>query len=162
MPLFLVRHAHAGSRHKWDGPDELRPLSRRGRDRAEEIAALLGDEPIERVLSSPLVRCVESVEPLAAKRGLEVEAVDALREGARLAESIGLVEDLAAAGTTAVLCSHGDVIPDVLTGLARRGARLDPDGALPKGSIWVLEVRDGAVSEARYAGSGPPPSTPRG
>lgn len=159
MPLYLVRHAHAGSRHKWDGPDELRPLSRKGRGRAEEIGELLAGCGVERVLSSPLVRCVQSVEPLAARIGTEVERSDPLREGASLAESIGLVEELAAAGTTAVLCSHGDVIPEVLTALARRGARLDRDGALPKGSIWVLDVAGGVVTDARYAGSGPPPST---
>ncbi len=153
MPLYLVRHAHAGSRREWDGPDAARPLSPKGRRRAVEIGELLAESGVERVLSSPLVRCVETMEPLATLLDVEVERSEPLREGASPTASIGLVEELAAAGTVAALCSHGDVIPDVLAGLARRGARLDPDGACPKGSIWVLDVHGGVVTDARYAGN---------
>ena len=82
MTLYLVRHAKAGSRSSWDGDDRLRPLTKMGRREAEGIADLLRDAPLERVLSSPYVRCTETVAPLAARRGLEVEEHDALAEGA--------------------------------------------------------------------------------
>lgn len=157
MPLYLVRHAHAGRRDAWVGPDGHRPLSEKGRRRADELAEQLAGLGIARILSSPLVRCVETVDPLAERLGLPVEHSEALREGAALAAGIALVEELAASGTVAALCSHGDVIPELLAGLARRGARLDPDGAVPKGSVWVLHVRDGEVVEAAYAGVGPLP-----
>ncbi|QGG94537.1 SixA phosphatase family protein [Actinomarinicola tropica] len=157
MPLYLVRHAHAGRRDAWVGPDGHRPLSDKGRRRADELGQELADLGIARILSSPLIRCVETMEPLAARLGLSVEHDDALREGAALAAGITLVEGLAREGTVAALCSHGDVIPELLAGLARRGARLDPDGACPKGSVWVLHVRDGEVVEADYAGLGPLP-----
>lgn len=156
MSLYVIRHAHAGSRHGWDGPDGDRPLSTKGRARAGEIGEQLGTDGIERVLTSPLVRCVETVEPLAARLGLAVEHAEALREGARLADTIDLVESLAAAGTVAALCSHGDVIPELLAGLARRGVPLDPDGACPKGSIWRLPIEAGTVARAEYLGATAP------
>src|SRR5690606_11594116 len=98
-------------------------------------------------------RCVQTMEPLAALLGLEIGRSDALVEGAALAAGVELVERLAADGTVAALCSHGDVIPDLLAALARRGAVLDPDGACPKGSIWILHTHDGDVTEAVYAGT---------
>jgi phosphohistidine phosphatase SixA len=156
VPIYLVRHAHAGSRRKWEGPDAERPLSRRGRDRAEEIGVTLGGVGVARILSSPYLRCVQTVEPLAATLDLPLEHTTALAEGAALAESVGLVEDLAATGTVAALCSHGDVIPDILAGLARRGADVER-GTCPKGSIWVLHTHEGVVTAARDAGTGPLP-----
>lgn len=154
MRIFLVRHAHAGSRREWDEPDHLRPLSDKGWRRADEIASELADSRIERLLSSRYVRCTQSFEPLAAKLSLPVEDHPALAEGATLASGIELIESLIAADTTAALCSHGDIIPELLAGLGRRGAVLDPNGACPKGSVWTLEVDGQAVSRAIYNGAG--------
>jgi broad specificity phosphatase PhoE len=137
MTVFLVRHAKAGSRHSFDGPDELRPLSRKGRDQADALVAVLGGEPLTRILTSRYVRCRETVEPLAGKLGLEVEDHDALAEGASMAEGVALLRSLA--GTSAVLCTHGDVIPTVLEAFADLdGLELPPDFRYPKGSTWKL------------------------
>ena len=154
VPLYVVRHAHAGSRGDWVAPDGDRPLSGKGRRRADEIARALAEVGITEIWSSPLARCVQTMEPLAALLGIQVGRSDALAEGAALAAGVELVERLATAGTGAALCSHGDVIPDLLAALARRGTRLDPDGACPKGSIWILRTHDGVVTEAVYAGTG--------
>ena len=152
VPIYVVRHAHAGSRGNWDGPDRERPLSERGRSQADAIAGHLADAGIAEIWTSPFVRCVETVEPLAEKCDLVIGRTDALAEGAPLATTVELVEGLATAGTTAALCSHGDVIPDLLAGLARRGAELDPKGSCPKGSVWVLHTDDGRIVRADYAG----------
>jgi len=72
MP-YLVRHAHAGDKRAWAGPDRLRPLSEPGRREANGLLTQLGDDPITRILSSPTVRCLQTVEPLARRRGLPVE-----------------------------------------------------------------------------------------
>lgn len=151
MRIFLVRHAHAGSRSAWDDADHLRPLSPKGWARANELALELADEGIGRLLSSSFVRCTQTLGPLAAKVGVDIVDHVALTEGASLASGIDLIEELLAAGTTAALCSHGDVIPELLVGLARRGTLIDPDGACPKGSVWILEVADRAVTRAVYA-----------
>ena len=61
MAVLLVRHAKAGSRKDWSGDDRLRPLSKAGHRQAEALVPLLVGYPITRVLSSPFVRCVQTV-----------------------------------------------------------------------------------------------------
>ena len=83
MIVYLVRHARAGHRATWQGEDDsLRPLDERGRRQADALVAQLADREFARILSSPFARCVQTVEPLAEARGLPVEAVDSLAEGA--------------------------------------------------------------------------------
>jgi phosphohistidine phosphatase SixA len=139
--LYLVRHAHAGDRLGWDGPDAERPLSKKGRRQAEAIADVLGVHPIGRVLSSPAVRCLQTAGPIAARLGVEIEANPAFAEGAALPEARALVDQLASDGKDAILCGHGDLIPAVLHDLELEGVRLEGVGCA-KGSIWHL-VADG-------------------
>lgn len=147
MTVHLVRHAKAGSRQRWDGPDDRRPLSKRGRTQAAAMAARLADAPIEHVFSSPYLRCVETVEPLASRLGTRVEAADGLAEGAPLAEALRLLEKVG--DRTVVLCTHGDVLGDVIGHAARHGVRLDGEG-YEKGCTWELELEAGAIVSARY------------
>ena len=149
MSLYLVRHAKAGSRRNWDGPDHARPLSGKGRRQAEGLVHLLADRPVQRVLSSPYVRCVQTVEPLAEKLGLTVEEAPSLAEGAAPSEAVELLRALAS--STAVLCTHGDLIPPVLDTLAAtEGLPLPPGYPFAKGSVWELEVVTGRWLAARY------------
>ena len=71
-----------GDRDDWVGDDRLRPLDGRGRNQASRLPELLGDYEIARVLSSPAVRCVQTVEPLARSRGLDIEVREELSEEA--------------------------------------------------------------------------------
>jgi 8-oxo-dGTP diphosphatase len=151
MDVFVVRHAKAGSRRKWDGDDTLRPLSRNGRTEAKRLVALLGETGVTRVLTSPYTRCVQTVEPLAGALGLEVELEDDLAEGAAWFHALALAEQ---ADAPIVLCSHGDVIGDLMHHLSKRGVPLDDD-RIEKGSTWVLQVEGGDVVKARYL---PPPT----
>jgi phosphohistidine phosphatase SixA len=142
--VLLIRHAKAGDRERWTSPDHLRPLTRPGQRQAEALVTLLAGERVERVLTSPYARCVQTVEPLAAARGLRVEETDALAEGAGLHPLRGLLET---AGDAA-LCTHGDVVHDCVEWLHERGVAVD--GGLAKGSTWVLDVIGGEVVAARY------------
>jgi broad specificity phosphatase PhoE len=152
VTILLVRHTHAGDRAAWTGDDRLRPVSDRGVRQAEALVDLLAPYPVDRVRSSPYVRCVQSVVPLADARGLEVEEDDTLAEGT----PFDLVQRLlATAGDEhTVLCSHGDVIAAVVTDLHQRGVDLGPAGLVwPKASTWVLE---GAPSSPRVSYLPPP------
>ena len=121
MSVVLLRHASAGDRDTWDGDDRLRPLDKRGRRRAEALRDRLLAAGVTRVLSSPYLRCVQTVEPL----GLEIELDDRLAEGAprrATLELLGEVDD-------AVACTHGDVIENVLGRSLKKGeAVLFPEG----------------------------------
>jgi 8-oxo-dGTP diphosphatase len=141
MAVYLVRHADAGARHEWHQPDDLRPLTDAGDAQAAALVGLLGGRPITRILSSPAMRCRETVAPLAVHLGLDIELAAPLLEGAELDESLALLRSVAA--EEAVLCSHGDVIPDVIGWLMGKGMRTGPDRRCQKGSVWVLES-DGA------------------
>jgi 8-oxo-dGTP diphosphatase len=74
--LLLVRHAWAGDRTEWKGDDRLRPLDERGLRQAQDLVAALERFTIDVILTSPYARCVQTVEPLAAVRGLDQLVVD--------------------------------------------------------------------------------------
>lgn len=146
MPLLLVRHASAMRRREWSKPDRVRPLTPRGYAQADALADLLAPYGAARVLTSPYVRCVETVEPLAARLGVPVEAVDDLAEGAGAAFAHRLPDDI-----TLVVCSHGDVLP-VLFDAVAPGATIDQaDFPCAKGSTWVI------ADDRRSARYLPPP-----
>ena len=151
MALYLVRHAKAGQRGRWDGPDHLRPLTKAGRAQAEALAAWLANEPISRLLSSPYVRCVQTLEPLAEKLALEVEITEHLTEAIHFGPALDLLTVLP---DHSVLCSHGDLIPDIMEALARQGTVIDGPADWRKGSTWVLQCEDGQVIRAHAV---PPP-----
>jgi phosphohistidine phosphatase SixA len=121
----LLRHAAAGDRAQWDGDDFHRPLNAKGRRQAAELVELLRPFGVRRVVSSPYVRCVQTVEPLAAALGLQLEQDDRLAEG----EGAAAADLLSEQGV--VCCTHGDIAE----ALVRRG--------LKKGAAVVVE--DGAV-----------------
>lgn len=152
--IHLVRHGSAGDRRQWDGPDHERPLNEKGLFQAEMLGAALSDVGVERLLSSPYVRCMQTLEPLGATLGVEVERTDALAEGAGASTIARLLDEIG--GSTAVLCSHGDVIPDMLKRLHGTGVRFLSPYECKKGSTWVVGHDGKEYTEARYV---PPPST---
>lgn len=141
MTVYLVRHASAGSRNDADPNDDERPLDQVGHLQADKLAAWLQHEPVERILTSPYLRCRQSVEPLAAALGLEVEVSDALAEGTPVERSWKLLAEVA--DRTVVLCSHGDVIPDLVRRAQGRGMHVPGKSGCAKGSVWTLQHWDG-------------------
>jgi 8-oxo-dGTP diphosphatase len=148
MTTYLVRHAKAGDRSQWDGPDDLRPLSKTGRRQAGGLVKQLDGEPVEHVVTSPYVRCRQTVEPLAERRRLAVDLADELIEGALVGDALRLIDKFAY--THAVLCTHGDVLGNVLENLERRGVPLGNIKKLEKGCTWVLEFDDGEIVSGHY------------
>jgi phosphohistidine phosphatase SixA len=136
--LLVVRHASAGDRSAWIGDDRLRPLDDRGLAQARWLRDELSASRPTRVISSPYARCTQTVAPLAETIGVDVEERLELAEGsssAALAPLLAELRDLPAA----VLCSHGDVIGDLVH-----------SGRCKKGSIWVLEWQDGIAVPSGY------------
>ena len=146
--VYLVRHAHAGSKAAWDGPDLARPLSATGRRQATGLVARLLHYPVHRILCSPAERCRQTVEPLARQRGLAVEATDVLGVDATADRVLELLADPAI--RNAVLCTHGELIGQVFDELLAEGLDLSGRPRWPKGSTWVLGRDGGHVAEASY------------
>ena len=151
--VYLIRHAHAGDRAKWSGPDDQRPLSDKGWRQARGLVALLAAEQIDAIATSPSLRCAQTVQPLAGARALAVDDVDVLLEGHNPREAFAWLEAQAAAGSIAA-CSHGDIVPAVLDLAAAAGAALPAERRWQKGSTWVLETEQRRWLSGRYL---PPP-----
>jgi len=148
MAAYVVRHAKAGDREDWQGDDRLRPLTKSGRQQAEALAELLKTEPIDRILSSPYVRCLQTVEPLAARRKLPIEPRKDLEEGAGGESVIRIVEE--AKGQNVVLSTHGDVVEELLERLIEQGVVARARASNEKGGTWILYDENGRITSARY------------
>ena len=143
MALFLVRHAKAG--HREFGPvDRERSLSADGHAQAKALVKYLADITVTRLLTSPFTRCRQTLAPLADATGLGLENTFQLAEGAPFEPVLQLLSELP---DGSVLCSHGDLIPDVMQALVRRGLTINGDENWSKGSVWVLECTDGQMTQ---------------
>jgi phosphohistidine phosphatase SixA len=146
--VLLIRHAHAGSRRDPHVPDRDRHLSPKGLKQARALVKVLEAYSPQRILSSPAVRCVETVSPLAEANHLKVEEDDALAEGAGLV-ALALVRRVT--NEKIALCTHGDVIPEILVALADEDhLDLGPRPRQAKGSAWVLEAEGSRFVKALY------------
>ena len=117
MSVVLLRHASAGDRDDWDGDDLLRPLDDRGRRQALALRVLAA-RGFARILSSPYVRCIETLEPLAATLAIAIDVDARLAEGAEPDEALALLSEL----DGGVACTHGDVVEALLGHHLKKGA----------------------------------------
>jgi len=154
--IVLVRHADAGDKHRWAARDELRPLSPKGLRHAEEsIVPLLAGLGVTRLLSSPALRCLQTLLPTGARLGLVVEPCDELAVRAPVDLLLQLLEEPST--DQAALCTHGETLTALSKAWNRTGRTvLDTDGAAaalagtPKGGAWIIDGYHGATATARY------------
>lgn len=142
--LVVLRHASARSRKAWRGDDRDRPLLQAGRAHALRLVPALAAYDVDRVVSSPALRCLETVAPFAETVGVGPERDDRLsEEDARGAGVRALVERLVDDGGRtrrgALLCTHRPVLPRVFAALGL------PDPALDPGELVVVHLRKGRV-----------------
>jgi 8-oxo-dGTP diphosphatase len=150
--VYLVRHAKAGERRVWFDADDLRPLSKQGVKQAEAIATRLAAKGATDLYSSPFLRCLQTLEPLAERLGTNIHVDDRLAEDQSFEGAlvlIGEVED------GAVLCSHGDVIPATIDALVRRGMEVQTPADWRKGTVWVLKRKGDRITNGKVW---PPPT----
>lgn len=147
--FYVVRHGKAGDRAAWTGDDRRRPLSKKGMEQADRLVSVLAPFPISAVFSSPFLRCVQTVEPLARARKLDIKQSPSLEEGSGLE---GLGEFLGDRSLdAAVLSTHGDIVEELVEDLVSREVIQPGYGGAEKGCTWVLEVDEHGVAErARY------------
>lgn len=147
--FYVVRHAKAGDRDGRSGDDRKRPLTAKGRKQAEELASRLESFRVSAICSSPYARCVQTVEPLARTRKLRIETSPSLQEGRGLAGLAEFFRDRTLADV--VLCTHGDIVFELVEDLVARNVIRAGDGGYQKGSTWALEVDEhGIPVRARY------------
>jgi len=150
--VYLLRHAKAGERRVWTGDDVARPLSRQGWKQAHAVSERLAGKGVSTIHSSPYVRCVQTVEPLAELIGTEITIDDRLAEDSPFEPVLDL---LAHVDGSAVLCSHGDVIPATIEALVRRGMEVQSSVDWRKATVWVLRRKGDRITKGKVW---PPPS----
>jgi len=143
VAVHLVRHGSAGTRNDLDPRDAERHLDERGHRQAEALADVLADRRVTTIVSSSADRCVETVDPLARRLGLRVVATHELFEGADTDAAWALLATAADADGDALLCSHGDVIPELIRRAQLRGMEIPGRSGCGKGSRWTLTGWDG-------------------
>lgn len=152
MKLYLVRHAKAGSRSDWDGDDLDRPLSKNGWWQAEALADRFAKRSIVALITSPYVRCRQTLEPIARRLDLDIATDHRLAEGEPFEPVLTLLDELP---DGSVLCSHGDIVPATMAALERRGCAITGVADWRKATVWVLERDpDGLITGAK---AWPPP-----
>lgn len=158
--IELVRHAKAAARERWWGrPDHERPLTDAGWAQARGLAAeLVAAGPVDALYSSPYLRCVQTLEPLAADVGLPVFDAEGLAEARTLPVSdggnawvsaawlagrgLGFLDEVARThrGGRVVACSHGDLIPALLAAVIGRDGLDHTDVRCRKGARYTLTL----------------------
>jgi phosphohistidine phosphatase SixA len=151
--IVLARHGHAEPKQTWSGQDADRPLLARGRRQAELLARNLAKLRPTRIISSPALRCLQTVQPLGRRTGLDVEVLSWLAPdaGETAREGVLALARNEPSSACVVLCTHREVLVDVLPYLAemfevKLGHRLP--GA--KGGTWVLEFRKKKLVRVTY------------
>lgn len=132
-----MRHASAGSRLPSPTEDRARSLDPMGRADSHALLVSLAPYPIQRVVTSPHARCRETVEPIARRRGLDVECREALAPDGSRVDLLNLLEELPDA---ALVCTHREVFDRLFDGEIH----------CEKGGVWTVEVRDGRVVPLEY------------
>lgn len=153
MWLVLARHGHAGRKDQWQGDDRLRPLDQRGRRQAAHLADVLEPLGPTRLVSSPYVRCTQTLDPLAERLGFAIELEAALVPDAAASGPVKLIRSLGAPGAASgvVACTHGEILGTLLSQLASQDhAKLARRPPGSKGCAWVLEFEDGKLTSSRY------------
>jgi phosphohistidine phosphatase SixA/ADP-ribose pyrophosphatase YjhB (NUDIX family) len=146
--IYLVRHAQAGVKAQWKGKDHKRPLDRRGRKQAIDLAVRFKAHPITRILTSPYQRCLQTAKPLENAIRLTAETDRRLSVDGNAGDVLKLIRELR--GEAAIIITHGEVISAVIGSLAADGLDLDGPMEWKKGSVWVLEAEKGKIRSGRY------------
>ncbi len=137
MQLWLVRHAVAADRDEFDGPDAERPLTGKGRRRFRSFCRwLAGETPMPQiVVTSPLLRAVETAALLAKESGLkksEIVSTELLAPGVDVSALLGFVRDQPA--DLVALVGHEPDISHCLTEIVGGG-----EFAFGKGFVAAVE-----------------------
>lgn len=159
--VLLVRHARARKRSVWKGPEETRPLTPQGAERATEIAYNLANYGVQELVSSPWKRCIDTLAPYAERTGLEIQMAPELTEASYKKSSKKAVRKihklLGTSGVPTAASLHRPTLPGVLdavlehsnSAVQKKIPRKDP--YLKTGEILVMHLIGSTVVAAeRY------------
>jgi 8-oxo-dGTP diphosphatase len=143
-PCVVLRHATAGERSAWEGDDHDRPLDEQGETQARMLVDILEAYDVRRVVSSDVLRCLDTVEPFAKAHNLHVEAEPLVSETGYLSHPDAALErflDVACAREPVAVCSQGKTIPDLMSrACVALGHEAPPEASVRKAGWWTLHM----------------------
>ncbi len=113
--VHLLRHAHAGDAFEWIGDDDLRPLTKKGRQQSEQLGAFLESHGVrpDVIVSSPLVRARQTAEIVAESLGMTVRTDRRLGHGFGKRELWAVLDETG--GREVMLVGHDPDFSSLLT-----------------------------------------------
>lgn len=147
-PLILLRHTKALKRQLWDGDDGDRPLEHVGQIQAARIPAVYAAYGIEKIYSSDAIRCVQTIEPMAAEYGLTPIYSSEISEFGfekDQEKALDYAVSVMAEGEASVMCSHNPVLPKLVKKLIGKKNFKRLSAELKPGDSFVLHHREGEV-----------------
>jgi 8-oxo-dGTP diphosphatase len=171
--IHVVRHAKAADRARWAGDDADRPLTRGGLRQAAALGKRLSvaiDPAHTTIASSPALRCLETLDPLAQDLRVTIASLEQLAEGSSHFDALAAMRALSAADRDSsrvsagdssmtshvVACTHGDVMWGLLDEFEPLGLLLPYPSSAPKACTLEIDFAGETVVALRYV---PPPST---
>lgn len=138
FPIVIARHGKATPHEDWDGVDSLRPLVARGMEQSRDIAGGLAAYGPRSIISSPAMRCMQTVAPLSYKLGMEIKESGKISQDKWTSEGDRVTDFVAARLRKAepvVICSHGPVIPQIVRELLSQTGSAVGDAARRAASL---------------------------
>jgi 8-oxo-dGTP diphosphatase len=156
LDLYVIRHAEAVRSTDWHAGDKQRPLTEPGHRQAQRLVESFESQPIDVLLSSPYLRCVQTLEPLASACKLTIKTRHEFGVGAGTHSLLGAAMRLKA--NAAVICTHADVLEDLLRRLVSLGLVAAGGARSENAGTWKLTLSPDRISAAAYLP--PPPISP--
>jgi len=139
-PIIVLRHAKARARKTWRRDDRERPLLKLGQDQARRLVPVLAAFDPDEVVTSPSLRCVQTIQPYVDSTGVKVRTKRRLsEEDATVTKVVSLLDRLLDRDESVLLCTHRPVLPTVFDALGVADPGLDPAG------LVVVHRRHGRI-----------------
>lgn len=138
FPLIVARHGKATAHENWDGLDSLRPLVAHGMQQSRDISGGLAAFGPTAIISSPAIRCLQTVAPLSYKLGMEIRESGKISQDKWTSEGDRVVDFVAARlrkAVPVVMCSHGPVIPQIVSEIITQTGGVVTDDARRAASL---------------------------
>lgn len=146
--LIILRHAKATLRSDWKGEEAKRPLLAEGRQQAKALVPLIAAYGPKRLVTSPWVRCHDTIAPYAEARKqklIERHQLTELGNKKRPARTQDVVKDMLGTSKSGLICSHRPALPSILAPFAQMAPKeirkeIEAGSTLAPAEFLVLRI----------------------
>ena len=115
--VIVLRHAQARTRNGWKADDLERPLTKPGESQAKKLAPLLRAYGVKGIITSPAIRCAQTVDTYARSVKALMEVDDRLAEETKPKRVERSIVTVLERKGPIVICSHRPTLPWIFASL---------------------------------------------